>query len=176
MPVDPVVLHTMRWSAEYAVNCVSPESGAVLRLLATATQPRAAIEVGTGLGVSGLWLLAGLPPESVLTSIDIDEDLQAMARQAYAAAGHTPGRFRLLTGRAEVLLGRLADTTYDLMLLDVAELHPLGAESAARLLRPGGLLLVHHPTDETRAHLTGPQWTIAPLGPELLAAARPPAR
>jgi predicted O-methyltransferase YrrM len=172
--VDPVTLHTMRWSAEYAVACVSPATGAVLRLLAASTRPRAAIEVGTGLGVSGLWLLQGLPSGSVLTSIDIDTDLQAMARQAYAAAGHPPARYRLLTGRAEVLLGRLADATYDLVFVDILDQRGVAMEAAARLLAPGGLLVVHQPTDDDHARLLPGDWTAAPLGPELLAAAVKP--
>lgn len=175
MPVNPVVLHAMRWSDEYAVPYVSPETGAALRLLATTTRPRAAVEVGTGLGVSGLWLLPGLPPGSMLTSIDVDADLQGMARQAYAAAGHPPARYRLITGRAEVMLGRLADGSYDLMFLDVANQHALGIEAAARLLRPDGLLIVHDPTDDDHARLAGPEWTAAPLGPRLLAATLTPA-
>lgn len=162
----------MRWSDEYAVPYVSPETGAALRLLATICRPRAAVEVGTGVGVSGLWLLPGLPPGSILTSIDIDADLQAMARQAYAAADHPPTRYRLLTGRAEVMLGRLADNSYDLMFLDVADQHGVGIEAATRLLRANGLLIVHHPTDDDRARLAGPEWTPAPLGPQLLAATR----
>jgi predicted O-methyltransferase YrrM len=170
--VHPVVRHTMRWSAEYAVTCVSPETGAVLRLLAGTSRSRTVIEVGTGLGVSGLWLLAGLPPEAILTSIDIDTDLQAMARQAYAAAGHAPGRFRLLAGRAEVLLGRLAEASYDMMLIDVAEQRAGAIDAAARLLRPGGLLLVHHPAEDDRSRLSTPPWTSAALGPDLLGATR----
>jgi predicted O-methyltransferase YrrM len=170
--VDPVVRHTMRWSAEYAVACVSPETGAVLRLLADASRSRAVIEVGTGLGVSGLWLLAGLPPEAILTSIDIDADLQGMARQAYAAAGHAPGRFRLLAGRAEVLLGRLAEATYNLMFIDITDQRAVAVDAAARLLRPSGLLLVHHPTEDDRVRLRAPLWTAAALGPELLSATR----
>ena len=170
----PVVLHPMRWSAEFAVACVPPAAGAVLNLLASATRAQAVVEVGTGLGVSGLWLLSGMPPEGVLTSIDIDADLQAMARQAYAAAGHAPGRFRLLTGRAEVMLGRLADAAYDLVFIDIPEQHPLWTEAAARLLRPGGLLVVRQPTENQRAQLTAPQWTCADLGSDLLAATHTP--
>ena len=170
----PVITHTMRWSAEFAIPCVSPDTGAVLRLLAAATRPRAAVEIGTGLGVSGLWLLDGLPSEAVLTSIDIDPDLHAMARQAYAAAGHRPGRDRLLTGRAEVLLNRLTDAAYDLVFIDITAQRPLWTDAAARLLRPGGLIVVHEPTDEDRARLTAPHWTPAELRPELLAATRNP--
>jgi predicted O-methyltransferase YrrM len=164
----------MHWSAEYAVQCVSPETGAVLRLLTAATGPRAVIEVGPGLGVSGLWLLESLAPDSILTSVDIDGDLQAMARQAYAAAGHATGRFRLLTGRAEVLLARLAEGAYDLMFIDVLDQHALGIQAAARLLRPGGLLLIHHPTEDDHTRLADPQWTAAGLSPHLLAATRKP--
>ncbi len=166
----PVVLHTMSWSAEFSVACVAPAVGSVLRLLATATRARAVVEVGTGLGVSGLWLLDGLPTDAVLTTIDIDADLQAMARQAYAAAGHGPGRYRLLTGRADVMLPRLADAGYDLMLIDITDDRPLCTEAAARLLRPGGVLMVHQPTADDHARLSSPHWTTARLQLDLLAA------
>jgi predicted O-methyltransferase YrrM len=168
----PVITHTMRWSAEFAIPCVAPATGAVLRLLATATRARAVVEIGTGLGVSSLWLLDGLAPEAVLTSIDADPDLHAMARQAYAAAGHPSGRYRLLTGRAEVLLGRLADGAYDLVFVDITEQRPQWTDAAARLLRPGGLVVLHEPSDEDRDRLTAPHWTSAELRPELLAATR----
>jgi predicted O-methyltransferase YrrM len=69
----------MSWSAEFAVASVAPATGTVLRLLAASTQARSVVEIGTGLGVSGLWLLQGLRPDAVLTSIDVDSDHQAMA-------------------------------------------------------------------------------------------------
>jgi Predicted O-methyltransferase len=168
----PVITHTMRWSAEFAIPCVTPTTGAVLRLLAAATRARAVVEIGTGLGVSGLWLLDGLGPDGVLTSIDADPDLHAMARQAYAAAGHPSGRYRLLTGRAEILLGRLTDAAYDLVFVDITEQRPLWTDAAARLLRPGGLIVLHEPSDEDRDRLTAPVWTAADLGLDLLAATR----
>jgi predicted O-methyltransferase YrrM len=170
--LHPVVLHTMRWSAEFAIPCVAPSTGATLRLLAQATQAHAVVEVGTGLGVSGLWLLDGLGPSGLLTTIDGDADLHGMARQAYAAAGHSPSRYRLLTGRAEVMLGRLTDAAYDLLFVDIDEQRTVWTEAAARLLRPGGLLVVHEPDDEDRDRLVTPQWTSAELGTALLAAIR----
>jgi predicted O-methyltransferase YrrM len=170
--VDPVIVYTMNWSAEYAVPCVPPETGVVLRLLATATRAAAVVEVGTGLGVSGLWLLAGLAPGSVLTSIDIDMDLQDMARQAYAAAGHDPRRSRLLTGRADVLLPRLADARYDLVFMDIGEHQGGLAEAAGRVLRPDGLLVLHRPSADDHARLAAGRWHLAWLGPDLLGANR----
>jgi predicted O-methyltransferase YrrM len=162
----------MTWSAEFAVACVPPTTGAALRELATTTGARSMVEVGTGLGVSGLWLLAGAPAGAVLTTIDRDTDLQAMARQAFAAAGHPPGRYRLLSGRAEVLLDRLADAAYDLMFVDVDDECVRWAAAADRVLRPGGLLVRHQPTDGDHALLAGPQWSVNRPGSDLLVATR----
>ena len=39
---------------------VSPDTGAVLRFLATAINARAVVEIGTGCGSSGVWLLDSL--------------------------------------------------------------------------------------------------------------------
>jgi predicted O-methyltransferase YrrM len=174
----------MSWSAEFAVPCVSPAVGAALRLLAHATRARAVVELGTGLGVSGLWLLQGLAPEAVLTTIDKDLDHQQMARQAFAAAGAPAGRVRLITGRAERMLARLADHGYDLVLVDLDDEYPQWTDGdedppppfwlahAARLLRPGGLLLLHQPTDHAVTAVAGPGWSPAWLGDDLLAATR----
>lgn len=167
-PLDPVVLHAMSWSAEFSVDAVAVETGATLRLVAAATSARAVVEVGTGLGVSGLWLLAGLREDGVLTTIDRDPDLQGMAKQSFAAAGIAPNRIRLITGSARTVLPRLADGAYDLVFLDV----PLGDDvmaAAHRLLRPGGLVVVHRPDGAL-----GPGWRPATLGPDLVAAVREP--
>lgn len=172
-PVEPVILHAMSWAAELGVPAVGRGSGAALRLLAATARAKSVVEVGTGIGVSGLWLLRGMRPDGVLTSIDHEAEHQAMARQSFAAAGFAPGRARLITGAARQMLPRLADGAYDLIFVDGDVLdYPHCVGEAHRLLREGGLLVVHNALaiglddDETRvvrdlvARLRdAPQWT-----------------
>ncbi|MDQ1536937.1 MAG: hypothetical protein QOE58_1330 [Actinomycetota bacterium] len=115
--------------------------GAVLRLLAAAANARAVVEVGTGAGVSGLWLLSGMPSDGILTTIDIEAEHQRAARQAYAAAGVAPQRTRVITGRAMDVLPRLTDAAYDMVVIDANKAqYPEYVEQALRLLRSGGVL------------------------------------
>jgi predicted O-methyltransferase YrrM len=162
VPPEPVLLHAMSWAAEVGVVAVTPEIGAVLRLLAAATQARHVVEIGTGTGVSGLWLLRGMRPEGVLTSIDLEPEHQAMARQSFAAAGVAAGRARLIPGYAREVLPRLADASYDLVFVDcdVAE-YPHCVSAAHRLLRAGGLLILNNA-------LNSPQGTDSAIVRELL--------
>lgn len=142
---EDAVTHTARLLAdEVGVPAVSPAVGAALCLLAAVADARAVVEIGTGTGVSGLWLLRGMRPDGVLTSIDAEPECQRAARRILREAGHPPGRTRLITGSAAEVLPRLADGAYDLVFVDA---HPTDAEryvdAAARLLRPGGVLAVH---------------------------------
>ena len=61
--------------------------GVVLRLLAAAVKAKSVVEVGTGAGTSGLWLLEGMPSDGILTTIDVEPEHQAAARRAYQEAG-----------------------------------------------------------------------------------------
>ena len=170
-PDDPVVLHTMSWSDEFAVACVEPTTGWSLRRLASGDGIRNVVEIGTGLGVSGLWLLQGLASDAVLTTIDAESDHHAMARQSFAAAGFGPPRTRLITGHAGQILPRLADAAYDLVFVDVDELdYPMCTVAAHRILRVGGLLVLHRPAPDVR--LSAPEWTATTIGPELLCATK----
>jgi len=120
---------------------IGPGGGAVLRFLAAATNARAVVEVGTGAGVSGLWLLRGMRPDGVLTTVDRDPEHQRAAKQAFTEAGIPSGRARLIVGNALEVLPRLADGGYDLVFVDAAktEYGDYLAE-ALRLLRPGGVV------------------------------------
>jgi predicted O-methyltransferase YrrM len=99
------------------------------------------VEVGTGAGVSGLWLLRGMAADGVLTSIDVEPEHQRAARQAFAAAGFSAGRTRLIMGQALDVLPRLTDSGYDLVFVDAVKTeYPRYLEHGVRLLRPGGVI------------------------------------
>lgn len=130
-------------AAELGVRPVPPGTGAALRLLAAAAGARTVAEVGTGTGVSSLWLLDGMSPTGVLTTIDVEAEHQRAARQAFAEAGIRPARTRLITGRALDVLPRMADSAYDLVLADADPAESAQyVEQAVRMLRPGGVLAV----------------------------------
>ena len=127
------------------VGCVPihPGGGAALRLLAAVLDARHVVEIGTGTGVSGVWLLRGMREDGVLTSVDIEAEHQRQAREVFTAEGVSASRTRLITGRALEVLPRLADASYDLVLADGAkDEYPEYVEEAARLLRTGGVLAI----------------------------------
>ncbi len=99
------------------------------------------MEIGTGVGVSGLWILRGMRADGVLTSIDVEAEHQRMARTAFNEAGLPPSRVRLINGRALEVLPRLADESYDMVVVDAikAEYTDYLVE-ALRLLRCGGIV------------------------------------
>ena len=113
----------------------------MLRFLAAAIGARTAVEIGTGCGSSGIWLLRGMRPDAVLTSVDVEPEHQRMARKAFAEAGFAANRYRLILGRALDVLPRLSDGAYDLVFCDAdSREYPDYLEAALRLLRAGGIV------------------------------------
>ena len=143
LPEDEPLLEARRNAAEVGgADPVGPVTGAALRFVASAIGARSVVEIGTGCGVSGLWLLRGMRPGAVLTSVDVEPDHQRLARGVFVAAGFPPGRYRLISGRALEVLPRLADSAYDLVFCDAdPHSYPDYLAEALRLLRPGGVVI-----------------------------------
>ena len=138
---DAVLQAARTRGKELGCTPIGPGGGAALRFLAATTVARAVVEVGTGAGVSGLWLLRGMRKDGVLTSVDKDPEHQRAARQAFTEAGVPSGRARLITGNALEVLPRLSDGGYDLVFVDAAKTeYPDYLTEALRLLRPGGVV------------------------------------
>ncbi|YAL84017.1 O-methyltransferase [Dermacoccaceae bacterium W4C1] len=143
-PHEPTQMESARRAgAELSAPPVPASTGSLLSVLAAAVGARTVVEIGTGAGTSGLWLLRGMPSDGVLTTIDIDGEHQRVAKRAYAEAGYPAQRTRTITGRALEVLPRLTDGAYDLVLIDARkDEYPQYVEQARRLLRPGGLMLL----------------------------------
>lgn len=139
---DEVLAAARARAQEVGVVPVGTGAGATLRFLAACTEARAVVEVGTGTGVSGLWLLRGMRADGVLTSVDTEAEHQRLAKQTFAEADIASNRFRLIPGAALDVLPRLTDGHYDLVFCDGDKREYADYLTAAlRLLRPGGLVV-----------------------------------
>jgi predicted O-methyltransferase YrrM len=137
-----VIVAARRRAAELGCVPIGAGGGAVLRTLAAATNARAVVEVGTGAGVSGLWLLGGMRPDGVLTTVDVESEHQRAAKEAFTEAGFAPARYRLINGSAAEVLPRLTDAAYDLVFVDADKsAYEVYYEQGVRLLRPGGAVV-----------------------------------
>lgn len=141
---DPVTAAARERAEESGADPVTPAVGALLSVLAKVASAKSVVEVGTGAGVSGLWLLSGMRDDGVLTTIDIEPEHQRLAKQTFVAGGIGPSRTRLIIGRAQEVLTRLADESYDLVFIDGEPAdQPQFVAEGIRLLRAGGVIVIH---------------------------------
>src|SRR6201992_3101164 len=141
---DSVLLAARERAADIGAGAVTPAVGALLSLLTKLSGGKAVAEVGTGAGVSGLWLLSGMSDDGVLTTIDIEPEYLRLGKPAFSEAGLGPWRARLISGRAQEVLTRLADESYDLVFVDADPIdQPDYVVEGVRLLRHGGGVGLH---------------------------------
>lgn len=123
---------------------ISNGVASLLTVLAATTGAKTVVEVGTMMGASALALFEGMGKDGILTSIDSDADNQLSARRFLAAAGYPSSRFRLIAGTPLEVLPKLRDGAYDIVFINGDKLEYVEyVAGALRLLRHGGLLIVH---------------------------------
>lgn len=148
---DETLLMARDRSAELGITPVSEGTASVLTFLAAASRPHTMVELGTGAGVSGLAIMRGAPKGAVLTSLDPDAEAQRAAREVFGTAGYPSSTTRLIAGRGRTVLPKLSAGAYDLMFIDA---DPLLLEyhvtEAARVLRSGGMVIIHDALDQDR--------------------------
>ncbi|MCX7521928.1 class I SAM-dependent methyltransferase [Microbacterium sp. STN6] len=139
-----VITRARQQSLELGIEPIAPSIGAQCAVIVAATDARSIVEIGTGAGVSGLWLLTG-GEKAMLTSIDSELDHQQHARSAFTEAGISANRVRLITGRARDVLPRMNENSYDIVFVDADPQSVIEyVEHGLRLARPGGTVLVPH--------------------------------
>ncbi|SCX14142.1 O-methyltransferase [Candidatus Aquiluna sp. UB-MaderosW2red] len=138
------IANARRQAQELGVEPVTAGTGNQLALIAAISNARSIVEIGTGAGVSGLWLLSA-SDESVLTTIDDEPEYQNVAREMFKQSGIAQNRIRAITGKARAVVGNMAEEAYDLVFIDI-DPNDLEAvlEAAIGLVKKGGTIVVAH--------------------------------
>jgi len=120
----------------------TPGVGNFLKFAVQITKAKSVVEIGTGSGVGGLWLLSGMTSDGVLTTIDSEREHSKIARNIFEEADIASTRYRIITGKLIEVVGKLADSSYELIIIRPAlDLFDMVQESY-RLLKPNGLLVI----------------------------------
>jgi predicted O-methyltransferase YrrM len=131
-----------RGTLEQGITPVSPALGATISQIARAINPSQVIEVGTGVGMVTMMLLEACP-DAHITSIDSELDYHLTLKEMLPDLDVDPARLRLITERAEDVLPKMNESTYDLVVIDApAEIAGACYEAAIDVCRPGGSILV----------------------------------
>ncbi len=115
-------------------------NGPLLGALAATSRARKLLEVGCGLGYSGLWLAYGAGPDGILETIERDEQHAKIALGHFKAEG-LGDRIKVLHGMGASVLAGLQGS-YDLIYFDTDPAESLtDLAHFERLLKPGALLV-----------------------------------
>lgn len=115
-----------------------PDTGAMLRVLAASKPGGNLLELGTGTGLATVCLAAGMSADASLLSVDTDERVQAVAREALVDDPRV--RFVIADG-LDVVRGQ-ATGSFDLIFADAWPGKYDGLDAALALLAPGGLYII----------------------------------
>lgn len=142
IPESEIMQRARQRGAEIGTYETTQSVGSMLRYLTNLIGASSIVEVGTGSGVSGLWIIPAMIEKGLFTSIDDEIENARLAKQAFEEATIPTSRYRLITGNSTEIVGKLADSLYDIFILrksrDIFE----NVESAHRSLRPGGVLVI----------------------------------
>lgn len=142
IPETEIMQRARQRGVEIGAYETAPAVGSLLRYLSHLVGASSIVEVGTGSGVSGLWIIPAMIEKGLFTSIDDEIENARLAKQAFDEAGFAPSRYRLITGNSTEIVGKLADSLYDIFILRKSRDLYENVESAHRSLRPGGVLVI----------------------------------
>src|SRR2546430_15137861 len=106
-PLGPVLEEMLKTGRSEGAPTVTPAAGRLLRVLVTALAPKRALEIGTAIGFSTLWMASALPAGGRIDTIDPDRTRTDRARRYWLRAGVTD-RVRVINEPALRVLPRLA--------------------------------------------------------------------
>jgi predicted O-methyltransferase YrrM len=124
---------------------VSADVGRLLKILASMTEGRQALELGTLAGYSGIWITRGLAPDGRLITIEQNDRHADFAKAEFETAG-IGDRVEIIRGAAldvlPVLAERLGPESVDFTFIDARKSEYVEYFRLIKpLVKPGGLLV-----------------------------------
>lgn len=134
-----VVAHIEGKTRELGFEMAStPETGALLRLLASTKPNGKFLEIGTGTGLSAAWILDGMDQSSTLISVDSDSNVQAVAKSIF----RNEKRIEFVTENGIDYLKRQSPKMFDLIFADAIPGKYEYLVETLELLKNGGIYIV----------------------------------
>ena len=146
-PEDEVLAELRRETVaqvpDYAGMMISEEQGILLRILAGATAPKLAVEVGTFTGYSSACIASALPEGGKLLSCDISEEWTAVAKPYWKRCNVVDRIDLRIAPALETLEALPAATVIDFAFLDADKANYVAYyEAIVPKLRTNGLIAV----------------------------------
>lgn len=137
--LERVAEGTRAWS-DYPVMMIDAAEGKLLALLVALTGAKQVLEVGTFTGYSAISMAEALPPDGLITTLELSEAHASKAAEHVEMAGFSD-RISIRLGGALETLGTLTGP-YDLAFIDADKpAYPGYYEAIVPLMRSGGLII-----------------------------------
>ncbi len=139
---DSLLKEIKEEAKETKVPAISSHEGKFLYLMAKLSRAKKVLELGTGIGYSTVWLARALPELSKLITIEREEQYSRLAAEHFKKLDRNI--VELIESEATPVLEEMS-IAFDLCFMDEYKaFYFIDLDHCIRLLRPGGLLLVHN--------------------------------
>ncbi|MBR4391515.1 MAG: O-methyltransferase [Bacteroidales bacterium] len=142
-PMDAVLNNLYRETHLHAMNprmVSGPVQGRFLQLLCELMRPKRVLEIGTFTGFSTICMARGMAPDSLLTTIEANEEYEGIIRKYLEKAG-VADRVQLIIGDAKAVIPTL-EGEFDLVFVDADKMnYPAYFDLVMDKLKPDGVLL-----------------------------------
>lgn len=124
-------------AAGFTMSC-DPRTGSLLATLAATRPGGRVLELGTGVGEGTAWLLGGMDETATLVTVELDDSVQAVARDRFCA----DGRVTFVTEDGGHWLERYDGAPFDLVFADTWPGKFTHLDAALGLVAPGGAYVI----------------------------------
>ena len=141
---DPYLKDIDRRTNLYRLNgrmCSGHIQGRLLKMLVAMIRPKRIVELGTFTGYSAICMAEALEDDSVLHTIEIDDELEEEITRNFSLSPHGH-KIRLHVGDALEILDSMKDMVFDLAVIDADKRQYIKYfKKLLPMIRPGGFII-----------------------------------